>query len=239
MRLPSVLIPGLQSDHRSWTEQTRYFQDRRQIVIPSGHHSEPSIEAMGAVILPQLPKRFHAVAWSMGGYVLLDLLPKLRGRLASLVLISTSARSEDPESTARRQALIALAEAEGMERTAQRSQDVSCLDPSRVDPEVRDAVLRGSVDLGFDAYRSQQNAVINRANGFANLRLVDMPTLIVTGQEDAVVAPDCSHELHRHIPGSSLVVIDRCGHCPPYEDPDRVNALLDDWFDRHDQRQFA
>lgn len=236
MTLPAVLVPGLQSDHRSWIEQLRHFTDRREVVVPAEHQHCWSIAEMGEVILPQLPERFHLVPWSMGGYVMLQLMPRIADRVASLVLMATSARPENPDSTARRHDLIRIAERRGMYAASRRSLAFSCLDVDRVAPDVREAVAQSSVDLGLDAYRGQQHAIINRGDVRANLGLIRCPTLVVVGADDEVTPPDCAAELHAAIAGARLVTLAGCGHCPPLEQPAAVNTMLDDWFSRHDAR---
>jgi len=36
--------------------------------------------------------------------------------------------------------------------------------------------------------------------------------------------------MHAHIPGSTLRVIERCGHMSTMEQPEAVNAALRDWL---------
>ena len=59
---PLVLLPGLQSDHRSWLNQTRHFSASRQVIVPQRHQHCLSIAAMGEKVLEQLPPRFHLAA---------------------------------------------------------------------------------------------------------------------------------------------------------------------------------
>lgn len=234
MEYPVVFVPGLQSDHRAWTPQIRYFVPRREVIVPADYQFEPTIAAMADVVFDQLPPRFHLVPWSMGGYIALHLLPRLRQRLASLILVATSARAETPDNAARRAAAIRLAETQGMRAAAQHSMAQGSFDPSCLDPDVCQAIIQSKVDLGLDAFRSQQSAIIHRRPTFANLPCIDAPSLIIAGADDNVVSADCAAELHQQIPGSTLHVFEQCGHYPPLEYPDRFNRLLQDWFTRQE-----
>ena len=237
--LPLVLLPGLQSDHRSWTAQLRYFEGRREVVVPRGHQFETSIEAMGDVVLSQVPERFHLAAWSMGGYIALAAMRKLASRIASLTLISTSAKAEDPANTTRRLELIERAERVSMRAAATSSIAFSAGDLARVAPDIREAVIESSVELGLDAYRSQQRAIIARPATFDMLALVKVPTLIMAGEDDAVVPPESAREMQKVVRGAELVMIPDCGHCPPFEYPDLVNTRLEDWMARAEATQPA
>jgi pimeloyl-ACP methyl ester carboxylesterase len=178
----------------------------------------------------QLPERFHLVAWSMGGYIAFAMLPRIRERLISLMLVDTTARPEEPYTTARRLELIAKAEREGVAAASIKSIAYSCRDIGVVDPAARDGVLQSWVELGLDAYRRQQRAIIDRPDARPQLGLITCPTMIIVGDSDQVTPPDCAEELRDHIPGSALRVLPQCGHCPPLEFPDTMNQILDDWL---------
>ncbi|SFZ86024.1 Pimeloyl-ACP methyl ester carboxylesterase [Devosia enhydra] len=226
---PLVLLPGLQADHRSWVNQIRHFEPTRQVIVPQRHQQCDTIPAMCARVHEQLPERFHLVAWSMGGYVAMQLLPRLTGRLLSLTLISTSARPEDPASTARRMEILALAERDGMAASNRRTMTQACVDFDAVDPDIRAGLRDAAVELGVDAYRGQQKAIINRPDSRSLLKLVDCPTLVLVGDRDTVTPPECAREIHEAIVGSRLIIIENCGHCAPLEYPELTNRLLSDW----------
>jgi pimeloyl-ACP methyl ester carboxylesterase len=228
---PIVLLPGLQSDRRSWVHQLKHFEGRRDVRVPYGHQHCDSIAAMADHVLDQLPERLHLVAWSMGGYIAFQMLPRLRHRLASLTLISTSARPEGADTTPRRLQLIEQAEREGMGAASTKSMAFSCRDISTIDGRVRDGLLNASIELGIDAYRRQQHAIIGRPDARPLLGLISCPTLILVGDADQITPHDCAEELHRGIPGSEIEVIRDCGHCPPLEHPATVNTLLEDWVE--------
>lgn len=227
---PLVLLPGLQSDHRSWVNQTRFFSPSRPVVVPQQHQHCDTIAAMVDRVLEQLPPRFHLVAWSMGGYIALQMLPQLTGRLLSLTLISTSARPEDPASTARRMEILDLAEREGMAVSNRRTMSQACLDFDSVAPDIRAGLRDASVELGLKAYRGQQQAIINRPDSRDMLRLVACPTLVMVGDHDTVTPPQFSREIHAAIPHSRFDLIANCGHCAPLEHPDLINNLLSEWL---------
>lgn len=233
MRETVVMIPGLQSDRNSWMFQIDHLNHRYDVVVPEGHQALGTIPAMAEKVLEQVPERFHLVAWSMGGYVALDMLPHLKGRLLSFVMICTSARPEDPANTERRMANLDAAEKEGLAAAHMRTMAFSCIDYDSLDAGVRETLRAAAVALGKDAYRAQQYAIIKRPDGRRNLPLVDCPALIIVGEGDRVTPPDRSKEIHAAIPGSELCVLKGCAHCPPLECPDELNSLLSDWLARH------
>jgi pimeloyl-ACP methyl ester carboxylesterase len=55
---------------------------------------------------------------------------------------------------------------------------------------------------------------------------IGAPTLIVWGQDDGVIAPAYAQDFAAHIPGARVELIDRAGHLPHLEQPERVAALV-------------
>jgi len=63
------------------------------------------------------------------------------------------------------------------------------------------------------------------------LHRIDVPTQIVWGDNDKVFPLPFGEALHRHIPGSTLTVIPKCGHLPHVEQPDRYKAIINSFID--------
>lgn len=230
MAEPAVFIPGLQSDHRSWAWQLRHFAGRRECVVPRGHHRCETIADMAEVVFGQLPERFHLVAWSMGGYIALPLLPRLHDRIISLVLIATAAGPDERANAEGRRSSVALAEREGIRAAQRASLAISCADAAIIETEVVRDILDASEELGADAYRTQQEAIIRRPDARHLLAGIGAPTLMIVGEQDRVTPPRHAREIVAAIPGAQLHLVPGCGHCPPFERPDLVNGLLEAWF---------
>jgi pimeloyl-ACP methyl ester carboxylesterase len=56
-------------------------------------------------------------------------------------------------------------------------------------------------------------------------RLRKLPTLIVWGQQDAIVPVSVAQAYHTSIPGSRLAILERCGHHPEIEQADEFARL--------------
>ncbi len=72
----------------------------------------------------------------------------------------------------------------------------------------------------------QLGAIATHSTG-ARLATLDVPTLVVTGKEDALVPPENSRILARLIPGAELEELDRVGHSIPSLAPDIVERSVD------------
>lgn len=58
-------------------------------------------------------------------------------------------------------------------------------------------------------------------------------TAIIWGAQDGVTPPNVANEFNALLPNSDLYWIDKCGHAPMMEHPDRFNEIMDSWFKKY------
>jgi 3-oxoadipate enol-lactonase len=87
-------------------------------------------------------------------------------------------------------------------------------------PFVRESHLR----QGADAFARSCEALADAKA--ADLRLLSCPTLLVTGDEDAVAPPQMAWAIAEKVKGARVTVLDHCGHWTPYERPQDCARLL-------------
>ena len=96
------------------------------------------------------------------------------------------------------------------------------------DPQHRDAFLRQFTPGGF---RRHVNEVLDADMAHYDLnpeiKKFRMPVLVMTGRYDMNVAPIVAWKIHKAIPGSRFVVVDRSGHLPFYEEPERFKQVVE------------
>lgn len=63
-------------------------------------------------------------------------------------------------------------------------------------------------------------------------RKIHVPTLIVWGKEDSITPLELSSRLSGDLPRACLETLDRCGHIPQFESPEKVNRLILDFLQR-------
>lgn len=65
-----------------------------------------------------------------------------------------------------------------------------------------------------------------RHNMAKEITKIKAPTLLVWGLNDTITPPIVAHEFNKLIPNSELRFIDKCGHAPMMEHPEKFNHLL-------------
>ncbi|MBO9702324.1 MAG: alpha/beta hydrolase [Sporocytophaga sp.] len=63
----------------------------------------------------------------------------------------------------------------------------------------------------------------NMAKDVPNIKI---PTLLIWGLNDTITPPFVAHEFNRLIKNSELRFIDKCGHAPMMENPEKFNAFV-------------
>ncbi len=228
-RLPILALPGLTNDERLWQHQRAALGDRHPFtsfaLVP-----HTSMGELAEMALARAPAGcFALMGLSMGGYLAFELMRRAPERVAALALLDTSARPDTPEQTALRREAIAAS-------SADYAGTLRGLLPRLIHPDhLDDAAITGTIadmaaGIGREGYVRQQQAIIGRADSRPTLATVRVPTLVLCGREDQLTPLALHAEMHAGISGSTLVVVERCGHLSALERPAAVNAALADWL---------
>lgn len=95
-------------------------------------------------------------------------------------------------------------------------------------PEKRDAFLaKATTDSYRPAINAEVSADLARFDLNPELSKFRMPALVLTGRFDMNVSPRTAWKIHRAIPGSELVIFERSGHLPWYEEPARFLSVIE------------
>lgn len=70
----------------------------------------------------------------------------------------------------------------------------------------------------------------NMANDIPHFK---MPVCLIWGKQDKVTPPHVADEFHSLFPNSELYWIDKCGHSPMWEHPERFSEITIEWLKNH------
>jgi pimeloyl-ACP methyl ester carboxylesterase len=70
-----------------------------------------------------------------------------------------------------------------------------------------------------------------RPDSTVTLKTINVPTMIITGDEDRLTGIPEAEVLKQNIFGSQLRVVAKAGHYSPWEQPDEVGRLLRQFLD--------
>lgn len=228
-----VFLPGLLCDAGLWHNQVEHLADISEPYV-ADLSKDDSIAAMAHRVLENAPQRFALAALSMGGYVALEIMRQAPERVICLALIDTMARLDDEESLEVRKGLIKLAEQGRFVGVTPRLLP-NIIYKDKLNTPIADEIIDMAKRLGKDTFIRQQTAIITRQDSVPTLPTINVPTLIIVGEEDKRTPPEESRMMAQVIPQAELHTLAKCGHLPPLELPDEMNALLREWLLKNTQ----
>lgn len=224
-----ILVPGLLCTGALWAPQMAALGDIADCAVVD-HTRHDSMAGIAGSILASGPARFALAGLSMGGYIAFEILRQAPDRVERLALLDTAVAADTPERTAARRALIATAEREGAEKVQEQLMPL-LIHPSRLgDRQLVDTIMQMSTDIGAEAFRRQQEAIIARPDSRPLLSSIRCPTLVLVGEQDALTPVGIAREIAAGIPGAKLEVVPDCGHLSTLERPEAVSAALRAWL---------
>jgi pimeloyl-ACP methyl ester carboxylesterase len=171
------------------------------------------------------------VGCSMGGYASFAFWRRHRDRVRALVLADTRSGADSEETAARRRQLIEVARVEGSTAVAN-AQIPSIVGKTTREkqPDTYDAVHRMIAQARPDGIIGALEAMMLRPDSTPLLSTIDVPTLIVVGEEDVPTPVKEARAMHAMIPGSTLEVIAGAGHLSNLERPAAFNHVLTEFL---------
>ena len=239
--LPVVLLHAFPLNRTMWEPQIAALFGECRCIVPdlrgfgnspkSGPYSMDRHADDVATLLDALQIEQAVIGGlSMGGYIALALWRRHRSRIRALVLADTRAASDTPEGKQKRDELISLARAEGAGAVAEK-QITGLMGKSTREkqPELVDRIQALMAGESVDGIVGALEAMRGRPDSTGMLQEIDVPTLVVVGEEDVITPVKEARAMHQAIRGSRLEIIPEAGHLSNLERPAAFNAALSDF----------
>ncbi|MBX2901356.1 MAG: alpha/beta fold hydrolase [Cyclobacteriaceae bacterium] len=170
-------------------------------------------------------ERAVACGLSMGGYIALNAIQKQPHRFAGLILADTQCGADTPEGREKRLKTIAFIKKNGLEVYANESLK-NLFAPASFQSRKEEVEFIHQTILQTPAAvvcRTLQ-ALADRTETCSYLPKVEIPVLLLVGNEDKITPPLVAQHMANAIAGSELIIIDNAGHLPNLEAADEFNT---------------
>ena len=241
-----LLLHGFPHDRSLWTAQAaaheQSFPDVRLLIpdLPGFGRSaplvSPGMDAWADALEPLLDaagvERAIVGGLSMGGYVAFAFWRRHAARVHALMLMDTKATADSDAAKTGRRELIATVEASGTDAVvpalvaSQLGAGTRTGDPAlaaRVEAMLRRASATGVI--------AAATAMLSRIDSTPTLDTIDVPTLVIVGDEDTLTPASDAIAMSAGIRGARLVTVPGAGHLAPLEQPATVNAAIAEFLD--------
>ncbi|MGB0577936.1 MAG: alpha/beta fold hydrolase [Alphaproteobacteria bacterium] len=184
-------------------------------------------------------KKAHLCGTSMGGRIAQDFMALYPERVATLVLCDTFAGDDENDARASRSQTIEefvetrirpfLDGADPAELAEKRGGRLMAPIHSE---DARRRAIEASSQLHVESYIKtvRASAAFSRVD---NLENIDVPTLLLYGDEDPLTPPTVAAYMKEHIAGAELVIVEKAGHMPYLEKPEIFNDAVLSFLKRH------
>jgi 3-oxoadipate enol-lactonase len=241
---PVVLLHPFPCDHEFWLPVSAALESRYRLILPDLRGHGDSEIGEGPALMRKHARDIARVldaagigkaafiGCSIGGYILFEFWRRFRERVTSLVLCDTRPQADAVEARANRLKAAATVLEQGtvpfiesmipklMGRTTVATR------PDLVD-EARAMMRR----MSPEDISQVQLGMAERPDSVADLKTINVPTLIVTGEEDVLSTVGDGELMRQHIAGSQLKVIAKAGHYAPWEQPELAGKSLRQFLD--------
>lgn len=238
--IPIILIHGYPLGRKMWQPQLSRLNDTFRMIAPDlrgfgdsdptpGPYTMDLLADDCAALLDQLAIKQPIIVCglSMGGYVSFAFWRKFPQRVRGLILAATRALPDSPETAENRLKAIALAQKEGPKaitlamlpkmlspKTKQKQPELVTL--------VKNIILEASVTGITGALMGMRQ----RPDSTPTLSTIDVPTLIIRGDDDVFASMEETKAMKESIPNAQLIRVPEAAHLPNLEKPHFFNQAV-------------
>jgi pimeloyl-ACP methyl ester carboxylesterase len=222
-----LLLHAFPLDARMWEAQGAALEDRGYAFFAPGLPGEaPAVgfAAWAHTVLGITRGPLVPVGCSMGGYLALELWRQAPERIRGLALVDTRATPDTPEQRAGRDAGIRTLREEGVETFWEGL--APKLFSARTDPAVVDRARGVALEQPVESLVAALQTLRDRPDSRPTLATIDVPVLVVVGEEDELTPPADAEAMAEELVASRLVRLPGAGHLTPLERPGEVTREL-------------
>ena len=240
--IPVVFLHGFPHNRTIWAPQLGGLMARARCIAPDlrgfgesevrGPYSMDQYADDVIAMLDALQIQHAVIAGlSMGGYIAFAILRRHRERVRALILADTRSGADSDDAKAKRREMIALARAKGSGAIAD-AQAGGMVGHTTRDrhPDIADTIHQMLTVAPVDGVIGALEAMIARPDSTPLLDTIDVPTLIIVGDEDVLTPPAEARAMHARIAGSRLEILDHAGHVSNFERPAAFNHVASEFL---------
>ena len=244
---PLFLIMGLGGTSESWRFQVQYFCKYYQVIVMdnrgAGRSDQPDEEYTTKIFASDVKQvlddlniqQAHIFGLSMGGMIAQQFCLSYPQYVKSLLISCSGTGTPDPYyvpcSKEVQQVLHMDRTVDNRREVTEKLVEVFYHHTYRVQiPDLLERILSLPMTQKDYAYKRQLQACHLKEHTSPQLKNIQVPTLIIHGQDDKVWPVQNAHNLAELIPNSTCVILEECGHMFFIEKPREYNQAVHDFL---------
>jgi 3-oxoadipate enol-lactonase len=241
---PVVLLHPFPCRHEFWNPVAEALDSRYRLILPDlrGHGDSEIGEGpalmqkhagdVARVLDAAGVAKAAFVGCSIGGYILFEFWRRFRERVTSLALCDTRPQSDTADGRANRLKAAAAVLEQGTEPFIE-SMIPKLMGRTTVSmrPDLVDGARAMMRKMSAEEISLVLRGMAERPDSVADLKSINVPTLIVIGEEDVLSTVADGELMRQNIARSELKVVPKAGHYAPWEQPELVGKVLRQFLD--------
>jgi pimeloyl-ACP methyl ester carboxylesterase len=241
---PVVLLHPFPCHHEFWNPVAEALDSRYRLILPDlrGHGDSEIGEGpalmqkhagdVARVLDAAGVAKAAFVGCSIGGYILFEFWRRFRERVTSLALCDTRPQSDTADGRANRLKAAAAVLEQGTEPFIE-SMIPKLMGRTTVStrPDLVDGARAMMRKMSAEDISLVLRGMAERPDSVADLKAINVPTLIVIGEEDVLSTVADGELMRQNIARSELKVVPKAGHYAPWEQPELVGNVLRQFLD--------
>ena len=243
---PLVLLHPYPGNHKFWAPLMPALSERYRLIMPDlrchGASETGVAEASMELHAADLEKICQAeglqqaafVGVSIGGYILFEFWRRYRQRVKALVLCDTRAQADTPEARAMRERSAKQVEGNGPDEYLDGMLARLMGESTRRNrPDLAKQARAMMGEMSVAGIAAGLRGMASRPDSTVTLGSIDVPTLILVGDEDTLTPVVDAQFLQQRIRGSQLRKIPAAGHWAPFEQAEAIAPVMRSFLDQH------
>ncbi len=241
---PVVLLHPFPCHHEFWNPVTAALDSRYRLILPDLRGHGDSEIGEGPALMQKhagdIARVLDAagvgkaafVGCSIGGYILFEFWRRFRARVGALALCDTRPQSDTAEGQANRLKAAAGVLEQGTEPF------IESMIPKLMGrttlaarPDLVDSARAMMRKMSADDVSLVLRGMAERPDSVGDMKSINVPTLIVIGEEDVLSTVADGELMRQNVAGSRLKVIPKAGHYAPWEQAEAVGTVLRQFLD--------
>ncbi len=241
---PVVLLHPFPCHHEFWYPVAAALGSRYRLILPDLRGHGDSEIGEGPALMQKLASdiarvldaagigKAAFVGCSIGGYILFEFWRRFRARVTSLALCDTRPHADTAEARVSRLKTADTVLDQGTEPF------IESMIPKLMGrttlaarPDLIDGARAMMRNMSAEDISLVQRGMADRPDSVADLKTINVPTLIVVGEEDVLSTVADGELMRQNITGSQLKVIPKAGHYAPWEQAELVGKILRQFLD--------
>jgi 3-oxoadipate enol-lactonase len=235
---PVLLIHAFPLNQQMWTDQVEFLKNNYRVITfdvrglgkseLAGPYTLEFVVDDVINLLDKLQiKKVVVCGLSMGGFVALRVIQRNPERIMGLILADTKSEPDTDSSKLKRYEAIKTINQKGLPFYADFFLQPAIAQSAQ---EGRSKVLARAISIAEsnspNGVSAAALALISRTDTSGDLGKINVPTLILQGEYDAVIPLAAARSLHEKIKNSTFYLIPNAGHLSNLENPTVFNEQL-------------